>query len=82
VRTASKERRRRATSGWESLTDAEREVAHLVGEGLRNAEIAERLFVSRRTVESHVSRLYTKLGAEHRVALAKVIDEHTTASAV
>jgi DNA-binding CsgD family transcriptional regulator len=82
VRTASKERRRRAVSGWESLTDAERDVARLVGEGMRNAEIAERLFVSRRTVESHVSRLYTKLGAENRVALAKVIDEHAPAGGV
>ncbi len=75
VRTASKEPRRRATSGWESLTDAELEVARLVGEGLRNAEIAERLFVSRRTVESHVSRLYTKLDAQNRVALARLIVE-------
>jgi DNA-binding CsgD family transcriptional regulator/DNA-binding MarR family transcriptional regulator len=82
VRTASKERRRRAISGWDSLTDAERDVARLVGEGLRNAEIAERLFVSRRTVESHVSRLYAKLGAENRVVLAKVIDEHAPARAI
>jgi DNA-binding CsgD family transcriptional regulator len=82
VRTASKERRRRAVSGWDSLTDAERDVAALVGEGLRNAEIAERLFVSRRTVESHMSRLYAKLGAENRVALARVIDEHAPAGAV
>jgi DNA-binding NarL/FixJ family response regulator len=55
------------------VTDAEREVADLVEDGLRNAEIAERLFVSRRTVETHVSRLYKKLGADNRVALAASI---------
>jgi len=69
-------RRERSARGWESLTDTEREVARLLDDGLRNAEIAERLFISRRTVEGHVSRLYAKLGAPNRVALARVIREH------
>ena len=77
VRTGVRDRRRQATHGWDALTDAEREVAKLVDAGLRNGEIADRLFVSRRTVETHVSRLYSKLDAENRVALAQVIREHT-----
>lgn len=76
VRASGRERRARALTGWDALTEAELEVARLVDEGLRNGEIAERLFVSRRTVESHVSRLYAKLGAENRVALAKAIQQH------
>ena len=67
VRSGARGPRQRADTGWASLTEAEREVAKLVDAGLRNAEIAEQLFVSRRTVESHVSRLYAKLGAENRV---------------
>lgn len=78
VRIGAKEQVMQATHGWDSLTAAERDVAELVGEGLRNREIADRLFISRRTVESHMSRLYTKLGAENRVALARVIREHET----
>jgi DNA-binding CsgD family transcriptional regulator/tetratricopeptide (TPR) repeat protein len=75
-------RSERSAHGWESLTDTEREVARLVDDGLRNAEIAERLFVSRRTVEGHVSRLYAKLGAPNRVALARAIRERSEHTAV
>jgi DNA-binding CsgD family transcriptional regulator len=82
VRSGARGKRDRAVHGWEALTEAEREVAQLVDDGLRNGQIAERLFVSRRTVESHVSRLYAKLGAENRVALSRIIREHSEPSAV
>ena len=62
--------RKRPISGWDALTSTEREVASLIEAGLRNAEIAERLFISRRTVETHVSRLYSKLEVTSRVGLA------------
>jgi DNA-binding NarL/FixJ family response regulator len=53
----------------DSLTDREREVVGLVGEGLSNDEIAERLVVSPATARTHVSRAMTKLAARDRAQL-------------
>jgi DNA-binding CsgD family transcriptional regulator len=63
--------RKRPAKGWESLTPTERDVVRLVGEGLANKDVAARLFVSPRTVESHLSHVYTKLGLSSRVQLAQ-----------
>jgi predicted ATPase/DNA-binding CsgD family transcriptional regulator len=62
--------RRRPPIGWASLTPAEREVAALVAEGLDNPSIASRLFISPRTVNSHLGRIYRKLDVTSRVQLA------------
>jgi DNA-binding CsgD family transcriptional regulator len=62
--------RRRPTSGWDSLTQTELKVARLVAEGLSNPEIAERLFISRGTVHTHVSHVLAKLGLRSRVGVA------------
>ncbi len=59
-----------AASGWNSLTRSERTVVELVSEGLSNAEIADRLSISRRTVESHLYHAYPKLEISNRVELA------------
>ena len=64
---------RRPVSGPESLSQAEIAVVRLVGEGLTNKEIAERLFVSHRTIDTHVSHAFVKLGVTGRVALAGLV---------
>ncbi len=63
--------RKRATSGWASLTRAELDVVKHVAEGLGNKEVAARLFVSPRTVQAHLTHIYTKLGLTSRVQLAQ-----------
>jgi len=69
--------RKRPTSGWASLTPAERDVVRLVSEGLGNKDIATRLFVSPRTVQTHLTHVYTKLGLTSRVQLAQEAARHT-----
>jgi DNA-binding CsgD family transcriptional regulator len=68
--------RKRPTSGWDSLTPAERDVVRLVSEGLANNDIATRLFVSPRTVQTHLTHVYTKLGLSSRVHLAQEAARH------
>jgi DNA-binding CsgD family transcriptional regulator len=62
--------RRRPASGWDALTDTELKVVRLVAERLTNPEIAARMFISRRTVQTHVSHALAKLGAGSRRDLA------------
>ena len=69
--------RRRPTSGWASLTPTERDVIRLVCEGLANNDIAIRLFVSPRTVQTHLTHVYSKLGLTSRVQLVQEAARHT-----
>jgi DNA-binding CsgD family transcriptional regulator len=68
--------RKRATTGWGALTRAELDVVRLVSEGLGNKEVAARLFVSPRTVQAHLTHVYTKLGLTSRVQLAQESARH------
>ncbi|MGB9221953.1 helix-turn-helix transcriptional regulator, partial [Mycobacterium sp.] len=63
--------RKRPTSGWGSLTPMERDVVGLVREGLGNKEIGARLFISPRTVQTHLTHVYAKLGVASRVQLVQ-----------
>jgi DNA-binding CsgD family transcriptional regulator len=69
-------RQARASSGWESLTKTELKVLALVVQSLSNPEVAERMFVSRHTVESHLKHIYRKLGLASRVELAAEAARH------
>ena len=54
--------RKRPSSGWASLTPTELNVAKLVGGGLANKDIAAKMFISPRTVQTHLTHMYLKLG--------------------
>jgi len=68
--------RKRPASGWASLTATERDLVRLVSEGLANNDIATRLFVSPRTVQTHLTHVYSKLGLTSRVQLAQEAARH------
>ncbi|NBE56083.1 ATP-binding protein [Streptomyces boluensis] len=62
----------RAAGGgdWDTLTSREQEIALLVAEGLSNRQIAERLVISKRTVDSHLEHIMGKLGYGSRIQIA------------
>ncbi len=62
--------RNRPKTGWASLTETERSVAVQVADGSSNADIAAQMFLSRRTVQSHVSSILAKLGVRSRRDIA------------
>jgi DNA-binding CsgD family transcriptional regulator len=69
--------RRRPASGWGALTPTERDVVRLVSEGLANHDIATRLFISPRAVQTHLTHVYTKLGLSSRVQLVQEAARHS-----
>ncbi|WP_156724900.1 response regulator [Streptomyces apocyni] len=61
------------------LTDREREILALVGEGLTNREIGKKLYLAEKTVKNNISRLLAKLGVERRVQAAVIASQAVTA---
>jgi DNA-binding NarL/FixJ family response regulator len=74
VRRGPRSVRRRPTTGWAALTPTEERVASLVAEGRSNPDIAAELLLSRRTVQTHVSNILTKLGYSSRIEIAREAD--------
>ena len=76
--------RRRAAAGWAGLTRSEEQVARLAAAGLTNRQIGSRLFISPRTVQTHLSHVFAKLGVASRRELsdqAAARSEHLSAAA-
>ena len=71
IRRGPRSKHRQARSGWDSLTPTETKVAALVEGGLSNPEIAAQLFLSRRTVATHVSHILKKLDVHSRIDIAR-----------
>jgi DNA-binding CsgD family transcriptional regulator len=70
--------RRSAVTGPDSLTPTERRVAELAASGLTNRQTAEALFVTVKTVETHMARVYQKLGIGSRPELVNIISTHSS----
>jgi DNA-binding NarL/FixJ family response regulator len=68
----------RPARGWGALTPAELRVASLVAEGLSNPAIAAELCLSRQTVQTHMSHILAKLGAQSRLQVAREADKQCT----
>jgi DNA-binding CsgD family transcriptional regulator len=58
-----------------ALTSRETEVAHLVGKGLSNPEVAAELFISRKAVEYHLGNIYAKCGVPGRQQLRRLVEQ-------
>lgn len=68
--TRSRGERRRPSMGWDALTPTEESVVLLAPDGLTNAQIAEKMFISAGTVKVHLHHIFTKLGIGRRAELA------------
>jgi DNA-binding CsgD family transcriptional regulator len=80
IRRGPRIKHRQARHGWESLTPTEAKIAALVAEGMSNPKIAAQLFLSARTVATHVSHVLTKLGVSSRIDIAREAGRRYSAS--
>jgi predicted ATPase/DNA-binding CsgD family transcriptional regulator len=74
--------RKRPSSGWAGLTPMERQVVDLVADGLRNTDIAARLFVAPSTIKTHLAHAFAKLGVSTRAELAALAARRQRPSAL
>ncbi|GAA1035596.1 LuxR family transcriptional regulator [Virgisporangium ochraceum] len=71
IRRGPRFQHRRSQQGWDSLTPTEEKVVRLVAKGMSNPQIAAQLFLSRRTVQTHVSHVLAKLELSSRTEIAR-----------
>jgi ATP/maltotriose-dependent transcriptional regulator MalT len=74
LRASGETVRRRKPGAWAQLSPQELQIAQLAAEGLSNREIGEQLYLSHRTVESHLYRLFPKLGVTSRAQLRDALN--------
>jgi DNA-binding CsgD family transcriptional regulator len=74
LRASGETVRRRDPGGWSQLSPQELQIAQLAAEGLSNRQIGEQLYLSHRTVESHLYRLFPKLGVTSRAQLRDALE--------
>jgi DNA-binding CsgD family transcriptional regulator len=82
LRAAGEVSSRRAPEAWFQLSPQEAQIAQLVAEGLSNKEIGHRLYLSHRTVASHLYRMFPKLGVRSRAQVGRAASERVTAAAI
>ena len=78
IRRGRRGARGRPQFGWRSLTPTERTVVGLVAEGLSNPQIGERLYISHRTVQTHLAHVFAKLDISSRTQLAAEVTRRRT----
>ena len=76
IRRGRRGARKRPQAGWQSLTPTEHAVVALVADGLSNPQIGERLYISRRTVQTHIAHVFAKLDLSARAQLAVEVTRH------
>jgi DNA-binding CsgD family transcriptional regulator len=79
IRHRQQARRARPATGWGALTPTETRIAYLIGEGGSNPDVAARLFLSRNTVQTHVSHILAKLSARSRAEIVREALSHPAA---
>ncbi|WP_250006855.1 AAA family ATPase [Actinoplanes sp. M2I2] len=77
LRASGETSRRRTAEARDQLTPQELQIAQMAAEGLTNREVGERLYLSHRTISSHLHRIFPKLGITSRAELRAALPGHT-----